>query len=262
MTPHRKNAFVDVSFSVIGLFSFLMLGGEVHSSASSSGASPSPQDKKELPVEINADKGVECDKEHHKCKAFMATVTQDTFTLKGNLLTAYFDSKEGLKKVDASGNVLITSSQDYKALAQEGSFDMDSGIAVLEKSAEAYDFKKNRRLKGDKIVLYFSKEKKDVRNPGEELKLKKADVYGNVTIKTPKELSKSDHASYEAQKDFALLTGNVRIFSEKGELAGDQAEMDLKTGVSKMTSRKGPVKIFLKPNDHDQKSDKKKVAHG
>lgn len=216
-------------------------------------ASPLPSaniDKKDIiqeaPIQIDANSGIECNKTNKICKAFNAKIVHKDMTLKGSILTVTFDEKEGVQSLKAEGRVFIESGQEYKASAQTGSFDINSGIVILEQAAEAYDLKNNRSLKGDKIILKLNK----VANG--KMVINKIEVYDNVEIKTIKERALSDKGAYEADKEFITLTGNVRITNKEGQLSGEAAEMDLKTGISRIKSQKGPVKVFLKARSKNE----------
>lgn len=208
------------------------------------------------PIEIDAVQGIECDKDHKKCKLFEATVRQGSLLLKGSLLNVSFETAQGLKHVEGVGNIFIQSGKEYEVKAHQGSFDMPSGKAVLEKSVEAYDLIKNRHIRGDKAVFYFSQKEntQGEKSSKKSLELQKAEVHGNVYIKTPQENAQCDEAFYEAQKDFVTLTGHVHIRNKDGQISGDRAEMNLKTGINKMHASKGPVKVLLTSDNGSKKS--------
>ncbi|MGB1528873.1 MAG: LptA/OstA family protein, partial [Candidatus Puniceispirillaceae bacterium] len=67
---------------------------------------------------------------------------------------------------------------------------------------------------------------------------------GNVTI-TQADGSKAtaNKADYNRAADSALLTGNVIVKDRETELAGDRAEVDFATGISKMLSDKSGGRV-------------------
>ena len=53
----------------------------------------------------------------------------------------------------------------------------------------------------------------------------------------------ANKADYNRATDSALLTGNVIVKDRKTELAGDRAEVDFATGISKMLSDKSGGRV-------------------
>ena len=75
-------------------------------------------------------------------------------------------------------------------------------------------------------------------------------AWGNVTIRTPSEIVQGDEGDYDVSKGVAVLSGNVQISRGKNQLNGDQAIVDLKTGVSRLVgSSGGRVRTILFPDE-------------
>ena len=80
--------------------------------------------------------------------------------------------------------------------------------------------------------------------------VKRVRAWGNVTIRTPSEIVQGDEGDYDVSKGVAVLSGNVQISRGKNQLNGDQAIVDLKTGVSRLVgSSGGRVRTILFPDE-------------
>ena len=94
--------------------------------------------------------------------------------------------------------------------------------------------KDGRHLSGQEIIIYLD----------ETNNILRILAAGNVTI-TQADGSKAiaNKADYNRAADSALLTGNVIVKDRETELAGDRAEVDFTTGVSKMLSDKSGGRV-------------------
>jgi lipopolysaccharide export system protein LptA len=97
---------------------------------------------------------------------------------------------------------------------------------------------------------------KDSRN-GEVSRLNRIDAYGNVIITTPEEVARGDRGVYMAETGIANLIGSVKITRGENQLNGEAAEVNLRTGVSRIVSAKngkagGPVRALIVPERKDQ----------
>ncbi len=81
-------------------------------------------------------------------------------------------------------------------------------------------------------------------------KLQKVDAFGNVSVRTPTETVTGDRAVYVPDTGIARLGGNVRITRGENQLNGAEAEVNLKTGISRLLSGNvGRVQGLVVPND-------------
>jgi lipopolysaccharide export system protein LptA len=67
-----------------------------------------------------------------------------------------------------------------------------------------------------------------------ELAVTKVEADGNVRIATPREFVRADRGTYDVEKQFAVLTGGVKVTQDQNQLNGEYAEVDLKSGVSRL----------------------------
>ena len=82
-------------------------------------------------------------------------------------------------------------------------------------------------IKSDKLVWHVQKK-------GEVLDVVKILGFKNVSIKTQNEVAFSDKALYNKDKDICKLFGNVKLKKGDSILIGDYAEVNMKTGISKL----------------------------
>jgi lipopolysaccharide export system protein LptA len=103
----------------------------------------------------------------------------------------------------------------------------------------------DRRLDADHVVADLA--------PGAdgELALTKVEATGDVRIATPREFIRADRGTYDVEKQFAILTGAVKVTQDQNQLNGEYAEVDLKSGVSRLLGAppggEGKVKGLVLP---------------
>ena len=64
--------------------------------------------------------------------------------------------------------------------------------------------------------------------------LQQVDAQGQVEIKTPTDYATGNSGVYYVDKQFAELTGAVKITQGEAQLNGEYAEVNLATGVSRL----------------------------
>lgn len=77
----------------------------------------------------------------------------------------------------------------------------------------------------------------------------RVNAWGGVVIKTASEIVEGDRGEYDVPNQVAKLSGNVRISRGRNQLNGEEAIVNLKTGVSRLTGgRSGRVRTILFPD--------------
>lgn len=80
--------------------------------------------------------------------------------------------------------------------------------------------------------------------------LEKVEAFGHVLLRTPTDTVTGDRGIYVTETGMAVLVGNVRINRGQNQLAGPQAEVNMKTGVAWLVSGKANrVEGLIVPND-------------
>lgn len=72
---------------------------------------------------------------------------------------------------------------------------------------------------------------------GGDSQIRQVDAFGNVHISLQKAIVRGDTGVYVPSRGVATLCGNVRITSGKNQLNGKCAEVNLRTGIYKLTGR-------------------------
>jgi lipopolysaccharide export system protein LptA len=81
-------------------------------------------------------------------------------------------------------------------------------------------------------------------------KLEKVEAFGNVSVRTPTDIVTGDRGVYVPDIGIARLGGQVRITRGQNQLNGTEADVNMKTGVARLTSGgTGRVQGLVVPND-------------
>lgn len=221
----------------------------------------------EKPLEVSADSGIEWEQEQ---KIFTArgnaVAVQGELTVKSDVLRAYYRPKAGrsggtdIWRLDASGHVNI-SSPGETATGEAAVYDIDKAVMVLtgkqvryltpqdeitaNKQLEywdqqqmavargnAYAIRQDRKIRAEVLVARFRPEKTG------GSRVYRVEAFDAVHIVTQSEVITADRAVYILDTGIVTLTGNVKITKDKNQLDGCSAEVNLKTGISKLLACK------------------------
>lgn len=85
---------------------------------------------------------------------------------------------------------------------------------------------------------------------GSSGKLQRVEGFGNVEVRTATEIVKGDRGVYVADTGIARLAGNVRITRGQNFVTGDEALVNMRTGISTLVQEPGRrVQGLVMPND-------------
>jgi lipopolysaccharide export system protein LptA len=182
-----------------------------------------------------------------------------------------------LWRLEAEGNVRIATATDT-ATADRAVYDMDQAVLVLTgrnlslanatdrvTARDALEYwsqrrmavargsavveSPGRRLNADTLVAWFLEAAPPAppqaagrsRPSGQPDtgRLDRVEAFNNVVIRTEAETVQGDRGAYSAATGIALLGGQVRITRGQNQLNGDLAEVNLRTGVSRLLSGPG-----------------------
>ena len=216
---------------------------------------------KDQPIEIIADNGIEWQQENEILIASgNAKASRDGISVKAEVLRAYYKQKsEGgadLYRLDAVGGVKIYSSTD-SIIGETAVYDFEKAILrvdgrkVIFKSGndtisatqqmEYWERQKMAVARGRAVAVHQGKtvradilkalirEKKDGKS---EVYI--VEAFDNVLIISEQDRVRADRGIYKVDSGIATLAGNITITRADSILTGDQAEVNLKTGVSKL----------------------------
>ena len=114
--------------------------------------------------------------------------------------------------------------------------------------------KDDKRVRADVLVAYFAENATRTagetprraagaapppNNPGAGSNLDKVEAYGRVEIRTPTEVVRGDSGVYTPPNGLARLLGKVTIVRGDNTLTGQEAIVNMQTGVSRLVSRPG-----------------------
>lgn len=215
-------------------------------------------------VEITADEFVEWSKADslYEAKGNAIAKQADSEIQADSLKILYRMEKSNriMSRMDATGNVILVS-KEAKASGDLLVYHLEIGIAILtgtqlkltspeyvitaRDSFTFFDNENKAHIKGlakatyhestiesDEMLAWFH----TLKTSEAHQSLKEAEAHGHVKITTPNDIAYGDKAYYNGQSEKAILTGNVRITRAKSDILGSKAEIDLKTGISKMLS--------------------------
>ncbi|MEO1192066.1 MAG: LptA/OstA family protein [Pseudomonadota bacterium] len=231
------------------------------------------------PLEILADQGIEWRRDERLYIARgNAVATQGDVSVRADLLRARYsgagDSGD-ITQIEAVGNVRITS-PDAQVFGQRGTYDVPrdvmrmTGEGLRLESAEdvvtaedSLEYRPSERLaiaRGRAQVERFDRAagtsnllRADVLEAtfaegGQALEV--VDATDNVEVLTPCEYVAADRGRYLVAEQLATMEGNVRITRGSNQLNGEQAVVNLETGISRLTG--GRVSGLLVPDSRTE----------
>lgn len=245
-----------------------------------------PGHSRKLPLEINADDGIEWRKD---VKAYIARgnarAAQGDVTVYARVLTAYYrnPSQGGSRiwRIDADGDVRIVTT-NQTAYGDKAVYDVESGVLVLTgrtrlitptdriTARDSLEFWEKRnlavargnaiatrgdyRMRADVFTAHFTKGRDG------KTRVRRIDAFDNVLISSPTEIATGDQGRYDVDTGIAILSGSVKITRGENQLHGQYAEINLNTGVSRLfgSGRQGVQGYFTPSDVKDQKARQRK----
>ena len=182
------------------------------------------------------------------------------------VLRAFYKKKaEGgtdLSRLDAAGNVRITSPSE-SITGETAVYDLEKAILVVSgkkvvyrsgsdvltanRQMEYYEIQQRAVARGNATAVHdgktvraetleaFFRKTADGKSQVYEIR-----AFNNVAILTDQDTVFANKGIYNVISGIATLTGNVRITRGLNQLAGDRAEINVNTGVSKLLTDPGP----------------------
>jgi lipopolysaccharide export system protein LptA len=220
------------------------------------------------PLEVTAEQGIEWRRDE---KVYIARgnarAARGELSVTADVLTARYregaDGKIDIFSIEADGNVRLAST-DSVVTGERAVYDIDKAVllvtgdnlkAVTEKatvtardSLEYWDTERvivargdavavegDRRVEADMLTGYLRRAGEGGGTAGDaEGGLYQVEAEGDVLLTTADEVVRAAKAVYNLDKEIATLTGGVKITRGENQLNGDYAEVNLKTGVSRL----------------------------
>ncbi len=216
---------------------------------------------KDMPIKITADNGIEWGKNKEILIASgNAKASRGGITVLAQVLRAYYRKKTtggtDLYRLDAAGGVKIFSDTESME-GQTAVLDFEQAILKVDgkkviykagpdtitanQQMEYWERQKMAVARGNAVAIHKGKTlRADIlkallrKNKTGRSEVYTIEAFNNVLIVSDKDSLRSDHAIYELDSGIATLKGNVSIEREDSILNGDLAEINLKTGISKL----------------------------
>ena len=212
-------------------------------------------------IEITANKNMEWDQSENKIFAYGgANVKSNKFLLKAEKITGFYEGNIGkgnIKKLVANTNANFIS-QRTTIKAKQIDYDFIKDEVNVEGSNIFMEFKEGS-INSDESLRFNNEDQKIIVNGNVNIKIKnKGDIKaqtvlididktGSITIlKASKDVEIflknlqqkviSDEAKFDIQNSKIDFLGNVVLHQGKSFLKGDKAFVDLKNGISRITS--------------------------
>lgn len=242
------------------------------------------------PLEITAEEGIEWQRDEQLYLARgNAVAKRDDLTVRADVLAAHYrrmdDGKERIVRVEAIGNLRVetpnetvtgdraiyyvdervlritgddlrlqtqeeevTASEnlEYFERAEGGPLAVARGDAVLRRLAEG------EQVEGDVISARFAPDGGPSRTT-----LQQVEAEGHVRVIGDNIFASGERGVYYVAEQKAVLDGDVKVTRGDNQLNGGRAEIDLRTGISRLLAAEGtPVRGLLSrdelPADDDQ----------
>lgn len=216
------------------------------------------------PLEVTAEEGIEWRRDE---KVYIARgnarAARGDLSVTADVLTARYredaDGKIDVFSIEADGNVRLAS-QDSVVTGDRAVYDVDKAVLLVtgddleaqtqkatvtaRDSLEYWDRQRvivargdavavegDRRVEADVLTGYL---RQAGASDGDQGGLYQVEAEGNVLLTTAAEVVRAAKAVYNLEKEIATLTGGVKITRGQNQLNGDYAEVNLKTGVSRL----------------------------
>ena len=216
-----------------------------------------------LPIAVDADQAIEW---HQEQKAYVArgnaVAKRGDVTISGDTLVAYYrDIPAGgteIFRLAADGKVHIFS-PTQNVYGDRAVYDVDKLVAVVTGSdlklvtptdvvtakdsleywetqklavarGDAMAVREQNRVNADVLVGLFAD------GADGSMEMTRIDAQGNVVITTPTDVARGRQGVYNLKTEIATLTGDVRLTRGENHLNGQTAEVNMKTGISRLLS--------------------------
>ena len=233
----------------------------------------------DAPIEVYADNGIEWQQDNEVLIARgNARAVRAGVNVYGDVLRAYYrkEDKGGgsqLTRLDATGKVRIISPNEQ--IEGDGAvYDLDKAILVVtgkkvtyrsgediitaDQQMEYYERDLKAVARGNAVAVHEGK-KLNARliqalfrkGRNDKTEVREVQAFDDVVIVTETDVVRSEKAIYNVQTEMATLTGNVRITRGANILTGDVAEINMKTGVSRLLTNTSRVKGIIVPQKRE-----------
>jgi lipopolysaccharide export system protein LptA len=230
------------------------------------------------PIELEAESGIEWRRNEKQYIARgNATAKRGDLTVHADTLTAHYRDKAAggseIWQIDADGHVRLQQ-PDRTVTGEHAIYNLDTRVLKVtggdlgvdtgkEKltAADSLEYQEgpqiaiargnatvvqtDRRVRADTMTGHFQ------RQAGGKLDLVRLEADGHVEVKTADTYATSNKGNYDLKADIMTLSGNVKVTNAGNQFNGEYAEVNVKTGVSRLLgspSGSGTVKSLIMPS--------------
>lgn len=163
-----------------------------------------------------------------------------------------------LYRLEAKGNVTITS-DGQTAEADDAFYDLDQGVFVMQgqklqlksedtivTAAQSIEYWQSKQMavahgnafvqQGDNRLIADTLTARFAPNRDGKLELSTIEAVGNIKIEAKAALAQADKGVYDLVSGLATLAGNVKLTQGSNQLNGAYAEINTKTGISRIVA--------------------------
>lgn len=153
-----------------------------------------------------------------------------------------------------SGQGLALETPDQRITARESLEYWPQRRMAVARGGAVVTTTDNRRIAADTLVAYFAEAPAPAQQTpaqavpgarpgslpsGEGSRIERVEAFGSVEIRTPEEVVRGERGAYAPPTGLATLSGGVRITRGENQLNGQEAIVDLRSGVSRLVSAPG-----------------------
>jgi len=256
MTRHARSAAGPALAALATVWMGLVGLAGVPASAQVLGGGDGPQ-----PLEVTADQAIEL---HEQQRAYVArgraSATRGDTTINADVLVGYYrDAAAGgteIYRLMAEGNVSIVS-PSRQVYGQRAVYDIDQQVALVTgdnlrmvtrndivTAKDSLEFWERERLavaRGDALAIRGANRVSAdtlvaliADGAGGASEVERLDARGGVVIVTETDVVRGREAVYDVRRNVATVLGDVRATRGQNQLNGEAAEVDFRTGISRM----------------------------
>ncbi|MDB5382176.1 MAG: Lipopolysaccharide export system protein LptA [Rhodospirillales bacterium] len=187
-----------------------------------------------------------------------------TATDRANGDRAVYDIDQAVMVI--TGRDLWLTATDNRVTARDSLEYWPQRRMAVARGGAVVDAPESRRIRGDTLVAFFLEEgaagapaprpvaPPTPGTPGQPQtgRIERVEAYGNVEVRTTAEVVRGERAVYSPVTSLARVLGNVRITRGENQLNGNEAIVNLATGVARLVSTPGArVQGLIVPQSED-----------
>ena len=232
---------------ILGLSFLLTCGSAVASSQQTL------SEAEKSPLIIDSRDGLKCDRVNQVCTAKGKVVLRKgPYTIYSKKAVAYMrkntEGKNEIRRVEIFDDVKFFGPLGESAASDEAVYDLDDQIIQLIPDAN----KQVTVWKDDYILIANTLDIHFTPSGAGRPEITHIDALGNVSLSSPIEMVTGDSAKFTPNTNLVIVTGDVRLNREEGQLRGSYAEVNIDTKLSKVLKRAENdtderVRVFVYP---------------